>query len=333
MTLTQTAILFKRSVITSVIVLTVSISSFIIYQAWHSYNLAHLPPVEEKPDTKFGSLPSPDFPKATVSTSNFSYALDTITGGLPKEGVNPGFEKIIKVYFVTQTFATLLSPDKSTDLAQKFGFTLPPNIINETKYKFNDQDKTLSVNLENGNFVYTKEASASAITDFDDDQKIVSDFQQVLSRLGALKEDLRIGRNKVIRTLAVTVSLWPTDIDKKRIFTADYNKSPVNATILGHADSLENYLNLNFTYYPIDASTFATYPIKTPDTAFNDLKNGKGVVIIEPEKPQVSITSVSLGYFLPEIYSPYLQPIYVFEGPDFVAYVAAITEQFQAEAN
>ena len=333
MTLTQTAILFKRSVLASVIILTVGILSFIIYQTLRAYYLAHLPPVEEKPDTKFGLLPPPKFPDAGVSTSNFSYSIDTVTGGLPETGIDSGFEKIIKVYFVTQTFATLLSSDKSTDLAQKFGLTLPPNIISETKYQFSDSNRVLFVDLDNGNFIYNKEASASATVNPDDDLKIVSDFQQALSSLGVLNEDLRVGRNKVVRTQAITVSLWPADIDKKRIFTADYNKSLVNATVLGRADNLENYLNLNFTYYPVDTSTFATYPTKTVDAAFDDLKNGKGVIIVEPEKPQVSITAVSLGYFLPEIYSPYLQPIYVFEGPDFVAYVAAIAEQFQSEAN
>ncbi len=336
MTLTQTAILVKRLITISIIVLVVGIVSFTSYRIWYAYYLSNLPPVEEKPDTKFGLLPPPNFPSSTVSTSNFSYSLDTITGGLPKVGADPGFEKMIKVYFVTQTFATLLSPDRSEDLAEKFGISLPPNILSETKYQFKNQNKTLTVNLDNGNFSYINGASPSAAISPDDDKKIVSDFQQVLSSLGVLKEDLRIGRSKVIllkEAQTVQVSLWPAPVDKRLIFTADFNKSLVNAAISGNANSLDNYLNLYFTYYPIDTSTFATYPLKTAEAAFDDLKNGKGAVVIEPDKPQVSITSISLGYFLPENYSPYLQPIYVFEGPNFVAYVPAINEQFQTQAN
>lgn len=336
MTLTQTAILVKRLITISIIVLVVGIVSFTSYRIWYAYYLANLPPVEEKPDTKFGLLPPPNFPSSTVSTSNFSYSLDTITGGLPKVGQDPGFEKMIKVYFVTQTFATLLSPDRSEDLAEKFGISLPPNILSETKYQFKNQNKTLTVNLDNGNFSYINDSSPSAAISPDDDKKIVSDFQQVLSSLGVLKEDLRIGRSKVIllkEAQTVQVSLWPAPVDKRLIFTADFNQSLVNATISGNANSLDNYLNLYFTYYPIDTSTFATYPLKTAEAAFDDLKNGKGAVVIEPDKPQVSITSVSLGYFLSENYSPYLQPIYVFEGSNFVAYVPAINEQFQTQAN
>ena len=330
MTLTQTAILAKQFITISVIALVLGIVSFIGYKIWHAYYLANLPPVEEKPDTKFGLLPELDFPKGNVSTSNFSYSLDTITGGLPKVGQDPGFEKIVKVYFVTQTFASLLAPDRSESLAQKFGINLPPIILNETKYRFKDKDKELLVDLDNGNFSFAKQASISGMLIPDDDSKLISGFKQELLNLGVLKDDLKDGRNKIVllktaggkfipvtnlsEARAVQISLWPAPIDKKSIFTADFNNSLVTAIVLGSAENLANYLKLNFTFYPIDTSTFATYQIKTTEEAFDDLKSGKGVVIVEPDKAQVSITSVSLGYYLSENYSPYLQPIFVFEG-------------------
>lgn len=326
MTLTQTAILVKQAVVISTIALILGIISFAGYRIWYTRYLASLPPVEEKPDTKFGLLPQLEFPKSNVSSSNFSYSLDTVTGGLPKVDTDPAFAKIIKVYFVTQTFATFLSPDKSTGLAEKFGINNPPDILSETKYQFKDKDKNLSIDLDNGNFIYTNEATISAKANLDDENKLTSDFKQILSDLGALKDDLKNGTTKVIplKAASAQISLWPAAIDKKPIFTPDLNRSLVNATVVGGADNLNNYLSLNFTYYPIDTTTFATYPVKTAEVAFNDLKSGKGVVIVAPDKPQVSITSVYLGYYLPEKYSPYLQPIYIFEGPNFVAYVTAI---------
>lgn len=348
MTLTQTAILVKRGVVISAVTLLLGTVSFISYQVWHAYYLAHLPPVEEKPDVKFGLLPRLDFPNGSVSTSNFSYSLDTTTGGLPKVGAEPGFEKLVKVFFLTQTFATLLSPDRSTSLATRFGILTPPNILSETKYRFRDKNKTLLIDLDNGNFLYTKEATISANINPDDENRLTLDFQQLLSGLGVIKDDLRNGRKKVtlLRTdgvklipantkseaQAVQISLWPASIDKKPIFTGDFNKSLVNAVVSGSANDLDNYLSLSFTYYPVDTSTFATYPLKTAEAAFDDLKSGKGAVIVEPPNPQVSLTSVSLGYYLPEKYSPYLQPIYAFEGPGFVAYVSAIGEQYQTQA-
>lgn len=325
MTLTQTAILTKQVIIASVIALVLGIAGLIGYNIWHAYYLAHLPVIEERPDNKFGLLPQPDFPQGNVTTSNFSYSLDTTTGGLPKLGVDKGFEKIVKVYFVTQTLATLLSPDKSQVLAEKFNIVLLPEILSETKYRFQDKNKVLLVDLNTGNFSYTNGATASADQTLDDDNKLISDFKQILSGFGLLKDDIANGRSKVTRMENKTaqISLWPASIENSSIFTPNFDQSLISATVAGSANKLNNYQSLDFTYYPIDTETYATYYLKTPQTAFDDLKLGKGVVVVEPKDPKVSISSVSLGYYLPENYSPYLQPIYVFEGQNFVAYVRA----------
>ncbi len=340
MTLTQTAVLSKQIITLSVVVLILGVGSFIGYKVWYAYYQSTLPPVEEKPDVRFGILPYPDFPKAGVSSSNFSYSLDTQTGGLPKVGKDRGFEKIIKVYFITKSFATLLSPQRSEELAKKFGISTTPQILAETRYKFEENSKSLLVDLDTGNFYYTNEASASAVESLDDDNKLVSDFETFLESLGYLNNELKTGRTKVTllkkdgekfsptnlrsESLGGLISIWPKAIDGKSIFTPDFNEALVTAKVSASAANLQNYLSLNFTYYPVEETTYATYPIKTAEQAFEDLKNGGGIVVVEPEKPQVSITSVYLGYYLSQNYSPYLQPIFVFEGPDFVAYVRAI---------
>ncbi len=345
MTLSQTATLTKQIITISVLALILGTVSFIGYKIWYAYYLAHLPVVEEVPDTKFGLLPQPDFPSSSVSSSNFSYSIDTATGGLPKVGIDPGFEKIIKVYFVNKSFATLLSPERSQNLAEKLGLNPNPQIISEVNYRFKDKAKTLNVDLDNGNFKFTNEATPSGGQSLDDDNKLTTDFKNILNSLGVLKEELTRGRAKVnlfrlqgnqlipttVRTEAgvAQVSLWQGSPDKKLIFTPEFNKALVNATVVRGADNIDNYLSLNFTYYPIDTTTFATYPLKSTEVALDNLKAGKGIVVIEPAKPQVSITSLSLGYYLSENYNPYLLPVFVFEGPDFVAYVPAITEQFQ----
>lgn len=333
MTLSQTAILTKQVITISSIALVLGIISFIGYKIWYSYYLASLPPVEEKPDPKFGILPSPEFSKTGVSSSNFSYAIDTVTGGLPKVGIDSGFEKFVKVYFVTKTVASLLSPERSQNLAERFGFKSPPQILSQTKHQFTLEDKILNVDLDTGNFIYQKNSTPSATGSLDDETKLASDFHQVLSFLGVLKPDLTPGRSKSIPIGGGIgqISLWPNPLYDKPIVTAEYNTSLINGQVNHSADNIENYLKLNFTYYPVDISTFATYPIKTTDQALEDLKFGKGSVVIEPSAPQVSITSMHLAYFLGEHYSPYLLPVFVFEGPQFAAYVSAITEQYQSQ--
>ncbi len=39
------------------------------------------------------------------------------------------------------------------------------------------------------------------------------------------------------------------------------------------------------------------------------------------------------AYFESENYTPYLQPVYVFEGPDFVAFDSAVTVDYLSSSN
>ncbi len=329
MTLAQTAILTKQVVVVSIITVIVSLTSFVGYKIWYAHYLASLPPVEEKPDIKFGPLPKPDFPPAFVSSSNYTYSLDTSTGGLPKIGVDPGFDKLVKVYFIIKPYATFLSPDKSQSLADKFGFNSAPQVLNETTYSYKEGNKNLVVDLDSGNFKYTKDSTPSASPVTGDDSQLVGNFQNILSTLGALRDEFKTGRSKIIRNSStVTISLWPADINKKQIITSNLDRSLVNATVTSSASDLTNYLGLNYTFFQVDQNTFATYPLKNPEDAFTDLKAGQGVVLVEPPKPQVSITSVSLDYFMPDKYNPYLQPVFLFEGPGFAALVPAVSNQF-----
>lgn len=348
MTLSQTAVITKQIITFSIIFLVLGLLSFIGYKIWYAYYLANLPVKEPIPDTRFGVLPALDFPKKEVSSSNFTYSIDTTTGNLPRLGIDEGFDKIIKVYFVTKTYATLLSSQKSEGLANKFGIQTKPQVLTDTNYSYQEGNKSLNVNLDSGNFIYLNEASGSAKETFENDNKLVSDFQNILTTLGVNKEELKKGQTRIVllrkdgdqliptlvrtETEAVQISLWPEPIDKKPLLTSDFSRSLVNAIVTKTASNINDYLALNFTFWPVDTTTFATYPAKSPDNAFDDLKSGKGVVIINSPKPQVSISSVYLAYFLPNDYSSYLQPIYVFEGSNFAAYVSAISSQFQSPA-
>lgn len=70
-----------------------------------------------------------------------------------------------------------------------------------------------------------------------------------------------------------------------------------------------------------------TYPIKDAQTAFDELKNGKGYIAsYTGTGNQILITNVFLAYYMGENQQDYLEPVIVFEGQDgFFAYVPAIT--------
>ncbi len=328
MTLTAVARITRWTLFFIIIFSILSLGGFAAYRIWYNNYLTSLPLVEEKPDTKFGILPYPDFKKSDVSSSNFSYSLDTVTGGLP------AFEKIIKVYFIPKSYVSFLAPEKAESLARQFELDTQPEILSETKYIFKKNDKSLTLDTDSGNFIFEREATAAARAPADDEQKLIQDFKNLLEKQQLLSEELKKGPHKIkyLEDQTMDISLWQENIEDKPIANPTFIHSLVRAKVLGSALDIKNYLSLNYTWWKVDKNTFATYPIKTAQQAYEDLKSGKASIVINPSQPQVSITSVYLGYYLSENYTPYLMPIFIFEGPSFVAYVPAISGQFIEQA-
>lgn len=340
MTLTQAAFWTKRLFILTVILIILGIIAKVGYDIWYQHYLASLPPVEEKPDLKFGVLPAVQFPSSSISTSNFSYSIDTQNGDLPSE------PKIIKVYFIPQQSVTLLSPDKATTLAQSLGFFNGPQIISPNEYHYTDNSKNLlNINLPTGNFHFQRAASSSAqltshsetptsqptVSQSQNDQ-LVSNFRDYLASKNLLADDLMAGRTNVVATGFANspsgtflVAIWPKDFDNLPIVTSSQDKSLVYATLTNLTSESDRFSAVNYIHWPVDATTFATYPLKSAGQAFQDLRSGFGYVTLEPVKPQVSISKVYLAYIEVTDYTPYLQPVYVFEGEHFQALVAAIS--------
>lgn len=338
MTLTQVALITRRTILTLIISSIVGFSTFIGYQIWRISYLKSLPPPEEKADLKFGLLPTPDFPEPKISSSNFSYSIDTATGGLPE------FSKVIKVYFTPKGNVTFASNDKASGLAQKLGITGLPQIISDNIHQFREKDKSLIYYLDTGNFVYRKDATSSSYITLMEDDQLIANFRGLLLELGLRNEALRDSPYKIKLIKAIdnnlipaqarqeasgaSILLWPKDVNKMPIVTAKFTDSLIKGNSIGNFLSLNDLLDLKFTFWPIDETVFATYPLKSASQALEDLETSNGIVIVEPKLPQVSITSVYLAYFQSETYFSYLLPVVVFEGPSFVAYVNAIPEQY-----
>lgn len=334
MTLTQTAHVTKISILVFIAMSILGLSSYIGYRIWYTHYLASIPPVEQKPDLKFGALPNLDLPKSQVSSANFTYSLNTTTGSLPS------FDKLIKVYFIPPQQATFLAADKTQAIAQKFNVQATAQPLSDTKYLFNQDTKSLTISLDSGNLNYINNATPSANQTLASDDSLINNFTSLLTGLGVLKDHLNDKHTKVellkiqdnllvtadsrSQAQAANLYLWPQDIDQKPILTGDFGKSLISGEASSSAQSLDNYYSINFTYWPVDTTNFATYQLKPIQSAFDDLKGGKGIVVVAPPNPAVAITSIYLAYYESQNYQAYLQPIYVFEGQGFVAYVPAI---------
>ncbi|MBI3485933.1 hypothetical protein HY025_03205 [Candidatus Daviesbacteria bacterium] len=336
MTLTQTAKLTKRLILFFVITLIAGVSIWLGYRYYY-YNvyLPSIPPVEIKADLKFGILPKPDFFESSASATNFSYVLDTPTGDLPEN-----LPKIMTVFYAPARSITLLDPDRSNDLAKRMGFTNGPGVISPTQFKYSDESGgELIIDLNSGNFKFkkstTEESFANIAGTLPSTDDIAKNFKDFLTTNGLIKPQLQQGAYKAFynqdsqrKSYSATVSLWPNDLDKFPIVTSLSKTGLIRATVVNARKDIDRYLSLTYINWSIDDKTTATYPIKTALQAFGDLKNGLGVLVLTPNTGQVSIRSVYLGYFETDNYNPYIEPVFVFEGKDFVAYVPAIVSDY-----
>lgn len=332
MTLTQVAIITRRGIIIFFALIVLSIVGAVGYRVWYNYYLSTLPPVEEKPDLKFGALPKINFSNSTISSANYSYSIDTETGFLPQ------MPKIIKVYFIPRaSTVSLMDPDESQKLAQSFGFNSEREVISPFVYKYsNSSGGSFIIDLTTRNFDYQQKTATSSgkpDKDFANSTVLINNFKNFLSGKGLLNSDLSAGKTNVLynkstpaNSTSAQVSIWPGDFDGLPIITSSFKTALVTATNLNTENEPEKYPEMSYIYWQIDKNTFATYYLKSSDKAFSELQSGLGFVVLESPTSHVSITKAYLAYFESEEYTPYLQPVYVFEGPDFKALVPAVNQ-------
>lgn len=341
MTLTETATLTKRGAVGLIIAILLIIVGWLGYRHYH-YNYVYLPSLiaqKPKPNVEFGILPQPGFLETDISSSNYTYSIDTPTGSLPAN-----FPEMVKVFFIPKSSITLLAPDKAKDLAGIFGFKNGPEIKTSVEYSFDDGGEgRFLIDLETLNFKFKKDVATVSADPLNDPQdpilpdqtQIAQNFKRLLSDSGLLKKEFENGRTKVTyendspqnaQTAAVT--LWQDDIEKLPIVTPTFSSALIKATVTKYQSPLMRYSTLEYVYWPVDTTKFATYPIKTAEKALDDLKSNNGVVVLAPKNPSVSIAEVYIAYLLPEEYTPYLQPVYVFVGPDFAGFVPAVKGEY-----
>jgi hypothetical protein len=97
-------------------------------------------------------------------------------------------------------------------------------------------------------------------------------------------------------------------------------------------DGTFKVLRSQIKFFDKSVEQVGVYPIRSGDEAFADLKKGKGFIVSLPPVTKITIRKMFLGYFDPDVFQEYLQPVYVFLGDgDFVGYVPAVSGQYLVE--
>lgn len=334
--------------------LIVCLALFGLWLTWLLINFTYrllIPPEPAGPNLAFGKLDRPFTYNANFATTSFS--LDTPGDSLPIPS------ETLTVYAVLQLEGEFASLENAKRVAKSGGLDSEPFKLSESEWRFSDQNnpnKSLKFDIVTNNFLYQYDTQAdpSALEGIfnTNEEKLVSKAQTTLKSFKSLHEDIENGtsrvtlykiagnnRNKVgslSEANAAMVELFRQGITQEIPFV-EINPDSANVTVLlsSSRDSEKQVLEVKFNYWGYLKDQTATYPPRTGEQAFEDLKSGKAYVATGAEDnfSSINITDVKLAYLNPNSDQSVIQPAYVFSGngeingeiKKFVAYVPAVS--------
>ncbi len=346
-TLTEASIISRKS-------LRYAIYSIIIFILLRGFFLSAVaiykrifPPPPTPATVLFKKLPKLPFPEKNILPINF--AIETSTGNIPN------FPLLSNVYFMPRISSNLLSLDFAKEKAKKLGFTDEPQQVTESIYKFANMENPaiLETNIISGSFSISydlnidstpievrpsqPEIAASTIKSylnsaslFPDDLSGPIEHKFLKTQAGGFVPALSLSDANLVR-----IDLFRKNINDLPSVTPNPKNGNVWFMVSGARERGKDIIAGEYHYFPIDESQNSTYPIKTGEQAYNELKSGNyypasyGTAV---ESDNIKIRKIYLAYYDAGVYVPFYQPIYVFEGDkDFVAYIPAVTSDYYGE--
>ncbi len=348
--LTEISIVTRKSVIFITLTLIVLVLIRLLIQLGINYWKATHPIPAPPPNVLFGKIPSPNFPQSATVSSSLKFTLENIEGK-PPETTSAG-----KVYAMIKKAPTILSSQRAKAFANKLGFKNEPEVLSSTYYKFiNDRDElqTLEVDIVTMNFKlkydYTKNPQIFYQGNIRSKNQAINDVKAYISSKGLfdslilngkitadlLKFDMTTKTFSVASSLsntdAVRVNFVRNDLDGLKVLPPKFDKSFTYVLYTASFSDNWKYPEIIYTYWPIDYSNFATYPLRSSTTAWQNLVDGQATIIEMGgnNSNNIIIRNIYLAYYDSEEFQPYLQPIFVFEGDNnFVAYLPAVDSQW-----
>lgn len=347
--LTETAYQTRRIINWTILFI---IAYFIIRLMWSFFVAMWVyifPAKPAPPNHAFGKLPRVVFPTPESSpAAQLTFTLQTISGTLPEASSSA------RVYFMPKAGANLLAINNTQNFVKKLGFDATPIQETRTIYRFNDNEfplRKIRYDIVSNNFIlrYGFEQNTALFSEgtLRDPQAIEQEAINYLDNNAIYPSDFVHGTQKITYLKLVGNSLVPvanlSQVDAMRVdfFRGSVHKFPlltpnpdegqIQLLFSGSKTPKKHVLQLTFTYWPIDESTFATYQLKPMANAWQELQNQGGYIAKYPINGSTTATirNVYLGYY--DSFDPqtYLQPIYVFIGDyGFAAYVPAISPEW-----
>jgi len=348
MTLTEAAYLARRIIrLTLFSLILLIVGRFVFLTGIKLYN-RFFPKPPPPPTVSFGKLPKINFPERS-NLPNLEISLQTPDGNLPT------FATTSKVYLIPRPRSSLFREDDARSKARQLGFTGEEEKVSDILYRFKNPGTgaVLEINIVLGTFSidYNLDSDPNLGKFRAPTQDQADDIaRSFLAGAGLLAKDLSPSKTtfdlfkKTSGGISPAVSLSEANFVRVNFFRDDYDNLPVKSVnssranvwflVSGSPQQEKKIIAGEYHYFEIDEQKYATYPIKTTQLAFEELKNGKGFIaeLGDNKDGKITIRRVLFGYYDPENYLGFLEPIFIFEGDrDFTAYVPAVTADFYGE--
>ena len=309
---------------------------------------AMFPPKPTPPTVAFGKLPALPFPERPEIDLN--YTLELPEGSLPK------LPDQTEVYSMPQAQTGIQVLDDAKAKAQGLGFDpngkpLFETIPNVYIFPKRNAPSSLTMNIITGLFSisYNINEDPSVVGGIPPSAEAAAiQARGFLNSASSLTDDLKNGTPTHVYLkmeggkFIPALSLSDASLTKINLFRKAYGKEgnipPVtpkmpeaNVWFIISGDRGKQVIAGEYHYFAINNESPATYPLKTSEEAWEELKQGKTFVANAGNNPDGNITirRVYLAYYDAGQYAQYYQPVIVFEGDnDFFAYVPAVTGEY-----
>jgi hypothetical protein len=299
------------------------------------------PKAPPPPTTVYGKMSPVPFPESQFS-EKYTYSIDTVSGKLP---VFPDRAKV---------FETITPVPRLLDLRDS------RILVNKTQYAAGETSITDTVYSWRYNSNFNKKITYNIVSkDFTIDSNYLTD-PLLVDTIGTPTAETAI---KSVTQFLETLELYPLEFDEEKTTTQylyiqnaqTYPATSISSAQVTRVDLYHKDLNELPVMYPNPpfSSTYfivkspseivqaqlhfqtleesqATYPIKSAEQAFEELKSGKGhIAAYYGEGTEIVLKDSYLAYFMSDVKQQFIQPIIVFEGKNgFYAYVTAISEEW-----
>ena len=295
------------------------------------------------PTVSFGKLPKIFFPSGIKN--KFSYVVDTLSGQLPE------LPDRTKVYKMSKSEPDILAVQRASEKVTTLGFNPHPEHLSDILYRWTSTEppqKSLVLNVSLASFTlyssYLTDKTVLTGANLVNQKGAISLAQGFLQTLALYPGDIDEEKTKTeifsINNGVITPALSFSNTKLISVYFSQKNKddmpivypagtnSTMNLVVAGGERDSQVVSGRFFYQKATDKS--ATYPIKTAEEAYDQLKKGEGYIATRNGNDlNVVIKKVYLGFYVEGREQKYLMPVVVFEGTnDFIAYVSAIKAEW-----